>query len=105
MTRLDLNGELEQPTPPVGFKRWLKDNVAIAMLLVWCVGQIYTGTNWFHDRESSELAAKREVESLRLELDKVPEVYVRQDVLNQVLRRIDDHLASIDNKLSQQGVR
>lgn len=81
--------------------RWLRDNwIACVMFTVWAFVQIWTGSDWFHTRETTEVATKRDLETLRQQLENVPSTYVRRDVFNEVLVRINEHLASIDNKLA-----
>lgn len=81
--------------------RWLRDNwMPLVMFAVWALAQVWTSSDWLHTRESNEVATKREVEALRQQLENVPVTYVRRDVFNEVLVRINEHLASIDNKLA-----
>lgn len=81
--------------------RWLREHwMPLVMFAAWAFAQLWTGSDWFHTRESNEVATKRDVEVLRQQLEALPATYVRRDVFQEVLVRINEHLASIDNKLA-----
>jgi hypothetical protein len=75
--------------------------MAILMAASWGLGQVWTSTDWLHARETNERATMRDVEDVRRENREIARTYVRQDVFDQVLKRIEEHLASMDNKLEQ----
>lgn len=83
-------------------RSWLRDNwMAVAMFVGWVLTQMWTSTDWLHQRVQAETATKADLERLRQDLQQVPSTYVRQDVFTQVLIRINERLTSIDNKLER----
>lgn len=106
MERLTLEDIQEMQPEPGGDRRrkrsWLSANwMALAMFICWVFVQIWSGTDWLHDRVSGESVTKADIERLRQELQQVPGTYVRQDVFTQVLININQRLTSIDNKLER----
>lgn len=80
---------------------WYKDNwLALAMFIAWVMGQSLGAGGWVQQRDNREANLAAQVEDLRAQLVDVRSKYVRQDVFEQVLRRIDDHLANIEEKVS-----
>lgn len=80
---------------------WWKDNwLALAMFGTWVLGQSLGAGGWVQQRDNREANLTAQVEDLRAQLVDVRAKYVRQDVFEQVLRRIDDHLANIEDKVS-----
>lgn len=81
---------------------WFRQNwMALAMFICWAFMQMWSGTDWLHERVHAETATKADVDRLRQELQSIPVTYVRQDVFTQVLININQRLASIDNKLER----
>lgn len=83
-------------------RSWLRDNwMAVALFIGWALTQVWSSTDWLHQRVQIETVTKADVERLRQDLQQVPSTYVRQDVFTQVLIRINERLTSIDNKLER----
>lgn len=109
--QLHLDDVLEvEPDDAAGDRRhprsWLRENwMPLAMFICWAFTQMWSGTDWLHQRVQSETATKADVERLRQELQSVqatvPATYVRQDVFTQVLININQRLTSIDGKLER----
>jgi hypothetical protein len=97
---MDRQPGLERRRPKTRRERMAEHWVGIAMFVVWLLGQIVSGTDWLHTRESNESQTAKDLAAVRLELQKVPETYVRRDVFGEVLNNINQRLTSIDNKLA-----
>jgi hypothetical protein len=82
------------------FRRRLREWAPELMFIAWMVSQLLAGTGWLHAREATEVDTAKELAMLREELRRVPETYVRRDVFQEVLVRINERLVSIDNKLA-----
>lgn len=101
MTPMDERFLIDTATDPKPKTNWFRDNwLALAMFIAWVLGQSLGAGGWVQQRDNREANLTLQVEDLRAQLVEVRTKYVRQDVFEQVLRRIDDHLANIEEKVS-----
>lgn len=101
MNPLDERFIIDTQTAAKPKANWFKDNwLALVMFVTWVLGQSLSTGGWVQQRDNREANLAAQVEDLRAQLVDVRAKYVRQDVFEQVLRRIDDHLANIEDKVS-----
>jgi hypothetical protein len=94
MPMLSIDPQLQDiiDAQPGNRRRFLRQNwLALAMFVAWIVTQIVTSGNWLAARTDKEVSLSEQVHDLQINS-------VRKDVFDQVLRRIDERLASIDAK-------
>lgn len=83
-------------------RSWFRDNwMAFVMLVAWGLGQAAAAGGWIGSKQANETNLAAEISKLREDLNNANRTYVRQDVFDAVLRRIDDNLRSLNEQKRQ----
>lgn len=104
MTSLDIDNERRPRRKSDEEKEsWFSRNwLGVAALCGSLTMQAWSGGAWVFGRESRERELAAQVAQLQTEIAKAQSTYVRVDVFGAMWTSINDRLASIDRKLSEQ---